>query len=466
MEQPFKGLDDVAVLLRSLQGERPPSGKTGWGVLRDSIPAGWIQLTERCWDMDPRRRPTCVDGILPNLRQMHHSTISSDTTQNEEDSVSVDGGGTSEPNSDCDDCSDWSGSGDELGTQSWGTFTSHSSSSSTTSTVGDETEMELMLDGTFLVEHHSRHRDGMRCAKLGTLPCTLHEVRETGKTAAVISSPFGRRSLGVEDLQTLCMLRCHPNSLHMYGLIRPHETSSSRPARLVMEYASYRTLREANPDLTEQQRLFIFLDIAAWVHFIHDRGIIWRGCQSAEILVTAEESTAKMFGFQWLRQLGSSGAAITRCGIPAFAAPEVLRGEPYGMSADIYSMGIVFWEILVGVLPYSQASLPMIDIMQAILDGARPDAFCEATFDTGWRVPMLHLIKRMWDSEASARPSSEEVLEEVLRIAADSTAIRQTADVRCKRMDIIQEQMELSCTFGRGSNLIELWSTLVHDLGR
>ena len=42
----------------------------------------------------------------------------------------------------------------------------------------------------------------------------------------------------------------------------------------------------------------------------------------------------------------------TRCGSPAWTAPEVLRGKPYDEKADVYSYGIVLWEILANSPPY------------------------------------------------------------------------------------------------------------------
>lgn len=48
-------------------------------------------------------------------------------------------------------------------------------------------------------------------------------------------------------------------------------------------------------------------------------------------------------------------------------APEILRGEPYSQLADVYSLGIVFWEIISGILPFE--GLSQSDIRRKIASG-------------------------------------------------------------------------------------------------
>ena len=43
---------------------------------------------------------------------------------------------------------------------------------------------------------------------------------------------------------------------------------------------------------------------------------------------------------------------VVRCGTPGFVAPEILREEEYDKRVDIYSVGIVFWLLLVGDIPF------------------------------------------------------------------------------------------------------------------
>jgi serine/threonine protein kinase len=49
------------------------------------------------------------------------------------------------------------------------------------------------------------------------------------------------------------------------------------------------------------------------------------------------------FGFARIKE---ENATMTRCGTPCWTAPEILRGEKYSESADVFSFGIIMWEVL------------------------------------------------------------------------------------------------------------------------
>ena len=49
--------------------------------------------------------------------------------------------------------------------------------------------------------------------------------------------------------------------------------------------------------------------------------------------------------------------AITICGTPLYSAPEVLAGEPYSYKADVWSMGAILYELLVGLTPFNAGNV-------------------------------------------------------------------------------------------------------------
>ncbi len=60
------------------------------------------------------------------------------------------------------------------------------------------------------------------------------------------------------------------------------------------------------------------------------------------------------FGFARIKE---ENATMTRCGTPSWTAPEVIRGEKYGEAADIYSFGIIMWEVMCFI---AAAVLPIV----------------------------------------------------------------------------------------------------------
>lgn len=72
------------------------------------------------------------------------------------------------------------------------------------------------------------------------------------------------------------------------------------------------------------------------------------------------------------RELSDSFALTKGVGTLMWNAPEIIRGLPYGQSADVYSFGIVLWEIMSRELPFKQLKTRW-EIKEAITSGKRPE---------------------------------------------------------------------------------------------
>ncbi len=110
-------------------------------------------------------------------------------------------------------------------------------------------------------------------------------------------------------------------------------------------------------ELSLQKRIALFCDICAAVQFAHGQLVIHRDIKPSNILITGE-GEAKLLDFGIAKLLDDSlGATQTldaqhRPLTPAYAAPEQLRGEPVSTATDIYSLGVVLFELLTGKRPY------------------------------------------------------------------------------------------------------------------
>ena len=79
-------------------------------------------------------------------------------------------------------------------------------------------------------------------------------------------------------------------------------------------------------------------------------------------------------------------------GVIPYIAPEIFRGSPFSKESDIYSFGMIMWEITTGCKPFSEDKHDHILTYQ-IIDGKRP----EITDDTP--ECFVNLMKRCWDSD-------------------------------------------------------------------
>jgi serine/threonine protein kinase len=91
-------------------------------------------------------------------------------------------------------------------------------------------------------------------------------------------------------------------------------------------------------------------------------------------------------------------------GIIPYIAPEVLRGKPYTKAADIYSFGIIMWELTSGVPAFNDRSHDFILSLE-ICEGLRPKIV------EGTSPIYKRLMKKCWDSDPNKRPTANELSE-------------------------------------------------------
>jgi eukaryotic-like serine/threonine-protein kinase len=143
-------------------------------------------------------------------------------------------------------------------------------------------------------------------------------------------------------------------------------------------------LYAAEHKLTVEQRLTLFIDVADAVAHAHARLVIHRDLKPGNIFVTTSGEVRLLdFGVAQLleddtpadRQLTRQiGRPVT----PDYAAPEQLGTQPVGTAADVYSLGIVLFELLTGQRPYSVSHHSATTLQEAVLHAAVPAASSRA----------------------------------------------------------------------------------------
>lgn len=148
----------------------------------------------------------------------------------------------------------------------------------------------------------------------------------------------------------------HP---YIARLIDGGTTASGMPY-FVMEYVKGVPLTEYcdRQRLGVTARIELFRKICSAVAYAHANLIVHRDLKPANILVTAD-GTPKLLDFGIARILSGSGRDVTeptvtmlRMATPAYASPEQIRGGIAGIPSDIYSLGVILYELLTGHRPY------------------------------------------------------------------------------------------------------------------
>ena len=180
-----------------------------------------------------------------------------------------------------------------------------------------------------------------------------------------------------------------------------------------------------------EARLKLFLAVCDAVEYAHQRLIVHRDLKPGNILVTAD-GTAKLLDFGLARVTdATAGEDLTMTGValmtPAYASPEQVRGEPYHVSSDVYSLGVILYELLAGRRPYDVKSGSLLEMAQAICD-REPVPLVK----TGESVPgfrqlrgdLENIVAKALAKEARQRYASVAELAEDIRRHLDGQPVR------------------------------------------
>lgn len=150
-------------------------------------------------------------------------------------------------------------------------------------------------------------------------------------------------------------------------------TTPNGLAYLVMEYIQGEPLLEYadSRSLPYDARLGLLSEIAAAVDYAHEQGVIHRDLKPSNIFVD-RRGHVKLLDFgiaAWQqRPAAETEIAPTIALSPAYASPEQARGEHTTRATDIYSFGMVAYELLTGLLPLPLKELPLPEVLTAIAE--------------------------------------------------------------------------------------------------
>ncbi|XP_064781512.1 mitogen-activated protein kinase kinase kinase 7-like isoform X1 [Oncorhynchus masou masou] len=225
-----------------------------------------------------------------------------------------------------------------------------------------------------------------------------------GKDVAIktIESESERKAFIVE-LRQLSRVN-HPNIVKLYG-------SCNIPVCLVMEYAEggslYNVLHGAEPlpYYTASHAMswcFQCSQGVAYLHGMKPKALIHRDLKPPNLLLVAGGTVLKICDFGTACDIQTH--MTNNKGSAAWMAPEVFEGINYSEKCDVFSWGIILWEVITRRKPFDEIGGPAFRIMWAVHNGTRPPLIKSLP------KPIESLMTRCWSKDPSQRPSMEEIV--------------------------------------------------------
>lgn len=218
----------------------------------------------------------------------------------------------------------------------------------------------------------------------------------------------------INELSVLCALR-HKNIVLFQGAILSHEKYMCIIEELCEKGSLWSVLKDKTEALDYNRQLQILLSVAEAMCYLHegfnkDKPVIHCDLRSANILVTKNwEVKVCDFGLASMLQNTVVDGDV---GNPFWTAPEVMAGSQYSKASDVYSFGIVAWEVFARKQPFKGYN-PHQAILAILTENARP------TVPDFVPDPMAKLIKDCWQADAKSRPTFPQIVERLREIRAE-----------------------------------------------
>jgi len=205
----------------------------------------------------------------------------------------------------------------------------------------------------------------------------VYEAERTGDVPGRVAVKLIKRGMDSElverrfryERQILARLT-HPNIAHF---IDGGVTTDGQPY-FVMELVDGEpiTLYSTRHELSMSARVRLFLQVLEAVGFAHEKLVVHRDVKPSNVLVSAG-GRVKLLDFGVAKVLGDDDqpeATITRVGgrvlTPSYSSPEQIRGEPVTTAADVYSLGVLLYELLAGQKPFELDTEPLSEVQRIV----------------------------------------------------------------------------------------------------
>ena len=253
--------------------------------------------------------------------------------------------------------------------------------------VGDYKLLSPIGEGSFATVRLAEH-------KVTRLKVAVKIVPRSRFSDPESQTRFQREVALIKDLD-------HPFIAEFFELIEDSENFY-----VVMEYVENGNMLDfvnRNGELSEDQARRYFFQLVAVLEYLHDVKRIAHRDLKAENVLLDRHDNIRLIDFGLSNIFSADDPYLkTACGSPAYASPEMVRGQPYTKAGDVWSAGVLLYAMVVGELPFEDDNLQRL--LQKII-------YTKPTFPPELSPQVKDLIMRMLEKEPEKRITLKKVKE-------------------------------------------------------
>jgi serine/threonine protein kinase len=210
----------------------------------------------------------------------------------------------------------------------------------------------------------------------------------------------------------------HPAIVTIYDVGREGDV-----AFIAMELVEGRDLREliGNVSLKPAQSVAIAASVAEALAYAHERGVVHRDVKPGNIMVLSEDRVKIMdFGIAHMHEPMVKTQTGVMLGSPQYMSPEQITGQEIDHRADIFSLGLVLYEMLTGVKPFQGEDIPDLMFKVANMPATPPSHLAPDLPAVIDYIVARALKKKPDERYASAKDLARDLRECLAEVAASA----------------------------------------------
>lgn len=208
----------------------------------------------------------------------------------------------------------------------------------------------------------------------------------------------------------------HPNILRLYGYFH-----DNLRVYLILEYAPQGTLfkmlqSQPSKRLPEETSAWYVKSLADALLYLHKRDVIHRDIKPENLLL-GNKGELKIADFGWSVHAPQS-ERTTLCGTMDYLPPEMITGKPHAATVDLWSLGVLCFEMLVGYAPFAVNATSEDDTFKRILAAkyTAPASVSMAAkhliasllvVNPANRMPLVNVLAHPWITATAAAPTAK-----------------------------------------------------------